>query len=251
MPGVEGILTADELPDVTAPSDAALTNEPRYEGEPILAVAAGDEQTAADAVERMVLDLEPLPFVIDPLDSLRSGGPNARTDGNTRIGRQVREIKWTAEDVEGLAAGEIPMHAPATGEWGYGDLDAAFAEADAVVEEPVYSQAVSAQPLESRTTMAYWIGGKLYVYPSVQSTIRAVGPMARYQRVRRGAHQRAHGRRVRQQGLRLSPSADSDPTLEEDRQAGDDASDTARRDVVRSGAAQRAGTDQARHAARR
>ena len=51
LPGFEGILTADDLPEVEAPSEAALTNEPRYEGEPILAVAAVDEQTAADAVE--------------------------------------------------------------------------------------------------------------------------------------------------------------------------------------------------------
>ena len=60
----------------------ALTNEPLFEGEPILAVAAVDEVTAADAIERIVVDLEPLPFVIDPLESLRPGGPNARLDGN-------------------------------------------------------------------------------------------------------------------------------------------------------------------------
>jgi xanthine dehydrogenase molybdenum-binding subunit len=56
--------------------------EPVYQGEPILAVAAVDEVTAADAIERIHIDYERLPFVIDPLDSLRPGGPNARTDGN-------------------------------------------------------------------------------------------------------------------------------------------------------------------------
>ena len=40
MPGVEGILTADDLPEVDAPNEAGLTNEPLYEGEPILAIAA-------------------------------------------------------------------------------------------------------------------------------------------------------------------------------------------------------------------
>ena len=179
MPGVEGILTADELPDVDAPNEAALTNEPRYEGEPILAVAAVDEQTAADAVERIVIDLEPLPFVLDPLDSLRPGGPNARTDGNTMLGRELGTIKWTEADVAGLAPGELPMEAEAGAEWAYGDLAAGFAEADVVVEEHSYHQSLSHQPLESRTTMAYWNGGKLYVYPSVQSTARSVGPIAR------------------------------------------------------------------------
>src|SRR5712672_1826230 len=63
MPGVKAILTADELP---APADVvtdlgqripantkgekALSNEPVYQGEPVLAVAAIDELTAADAL---------------------------------------------------------------------------------------------------------------------------------------------------------------------------------------------------------
>ena len=75
MPGVKAILTADDLP---APADIvtdlgqtikanpkgerALTSEPLYEGEPILAVAAVDEQTAAEAIEKIVIEFEPLPF---------------------------------------------------------------------------------------------------------------------------------------------------------------------------------------------
>ena len=180
LPGFEGILTADEIPEVDAPNEAALTNEPLYEGEPILAVAAVDEQTASEAIELIELDLEPLEFVLDPLDSLRPGGPNGRLDGNTMRNRELDTIKWTEADVAGLAPGEIPMAAEAGDEWEYGDLAAGFAEADVVVEEHSYHQSLSHQPLESRTTLAYWDGGKLYVYPSVQSTARSVGPMARY-----------------------------------------------------------------------
>ena len=189
LPGVEGILTADDIPEATAPNEASLTNEPRYEGEPILAVAAVDEQTACEAIELIDIDLEPLEFVLDPLDSLRPGGPNARTmqteDGttvsvNTMIGRELGEIKWTEDEVAGLEPGQIPMEGAAGAEWEYGDLAAGFAEADVVVEEHSYFQSLSHQPLESRTTLAYWDGGKLYVYPSVQSTARSVGPMARY-----------------------------------------------------------------------
>ena len=180
LPGVEGILTADDIPEGTAPNEASLTNEPRYEGEPILAVAAVDEQTAADAIELIKLDLEPLEFVLDPLDSLRPGGPNARTEGNTMLGRELGEIKWTEADVAALDAGQIPMDAEAAAEWEYGDLAAGFAAADVVVEEHSYHQSLSHQPLESRTTLAYWEAGKLFVYPSVQSTARSVGPMARW-----------------------------------------------------------------------
>src|SRR5215472_6830856 len=98
MPGVKAILTADELPPpadtltdngtvirANPKSERALTMEPLYQGEPILAVAAVDELTAAEAIERIRVDLEPLPFVIDPLGTLRPGGPNPRTDGNVWV----------------------------------------------------------------------------------------------------------------------------------------------------------------------
>src|SRR5918912_2262576 len=82
MPGVKGMLTADDLPDLGPNVERALTNEPFYAGEPILAVAAVDELAAAEAVERIVVDLEPLPFVVDPVESLRPGGANGRREGN-------------------------------------------------------------------------------------------------------------------------------------------------------------------------
>src|SRR5690348_5391578 len=98
MPGVKAILTADELPP---PANSindngtvilanprgyqALTNEPLFQGQPILAVAAIDELTAANAIEKIKINFEPLPFVTDPLASLRPGGPNARTDGNVWV----------------------------------------------------------------------------------------------------------------------------------------------------------------------
>ena len=83
MEGVLGILRADELPvQSEGLREGALTDEPKYEGEPILAVAAVDETTAAAAVEAIRVDFEPLPFVLDPLESLREGGP-ARTWAGT------------------------------------------------------------------------------------------------------------------------------------------------------------------------
>ena len=52
LPGVEGILTADDLPEGNEPNEAALTMEPRYEGEPIVAVAAVDVSHGALAEAR-------------------------------------------------------------------------------------------------------------------------------------------------------------------------------------------------------
>ena len=67
MDGVVGVLTADDVPTLRAPEDPILSNEPMWVGQPILAVAAVDETTAQNAIEKIVLDIEPLPFLIDPL----------------------------------------------------------------------------------------------------------------------------------------------------------------------------------------
>ena len=139
MPGVKAIVTADDLP---APADAvndngqlilanidgevSLTNEPVYQGQPILAVAAVDEVTAADAIEKIQIEFEPLPFAVDPLVSLRPGGPNARTKGNYWFipppapqgsggppsnppRPEIREQKWTPAELAEADAGRLPM----------------------------------------------------------------------------------------------------------------------------------------------
>src|SRR5438034_467787 len=97
MPGVKAILTADDMPGAAAgatlgenvqstpQAERGLTNEPLYQGEPILAVAAVDEFTAAAAIEKIDIEFELLPFVVDPIESLRPGGANARTQGNIWI----------------------------------------------------------------------------------------------------------------------------------------------------------------------
>jgi CO/xanthine dehydrogenase Mo-binding subunit len=180
MPGVVGMLTADDLPEAEAPNEVGLTNEPLYEGEPILAVAAVDEQTAAEAIEAIQLDFEALPFVLDPLDSLRPGGPNARLEGNTMVGRELDTIKWTQAEIAELSAGRLPMTGEFAAEWAVGDVEAGLAAADLVVDESIYHQSLGHQPLETRSCMAYWENGKVYVYGSTQSTARTVGAVARW-----------------------------------------------------------------------
>jgi xanthine dehydrogenase molybdenum-binding subunit len=200
MPGVKGILTPAEVPGhadyvndngTTIKADKwgelALTDEPMYQGEPILAVAAVDELTAAEAIEQIEIEMEPLPFAIDPLDSLRPGGPNAREDGNvwTELppphprGPQLTELKWTDEDFADYKQGRLPMgHAPDT--WSFGDLDAGFKNAALVLDETFLTPDVSHQCLEPRTTMAYWQNGKLFLYTGTQSTSQTVPAIARW-----------------------------------------------------------------------
>jgi xanthine dehydrogenase molybdenum-binding subunit len=54
-------------------------------------------------------------------------------------------------------------------EWSYGDLDAGFKSARIVVDETFVVQSTGHQPMESRSAMAYWQNGKLYLHGSTQS----------------------------------------------------------------------------------
>jgi len=190
MPGVKAILTADDLPDLGPNVERALTNEPFYAGEPILAVAAVDELTAAEAVERINVDLEPLPFTVDPLDSLRPDGPNARTTGNVwgapmpggvgpNAASPLKTIKWTSEQFADAEEGRLPMGEP-TEQWSYGDLDTGFKNADLVLDETFVVQSTGHHPMETRTAMAYWQNGKLYIHCSTQSVAQTLPNVARW-----------------------------------------------------------------------
>jgi len=208
MPGVKAILTADDLP---APADTltdngtvikaskwgerGLTMEPVYQGEPILAVAAVDELTAAEAIEKIEIDFEPLPFVMDPLDTLRPGGPNPRTDGNIWARPAapasppastqgpappvVTELKWTKADFAEEKQGRLPM-GKTPDEWSYGDLDSGFKNAALVLDETFVTPDTSHQTLETRSALAYWQNGKVYIYTGTQSTAQTLPAIARW-----------------------------------------------------------------------
>src|SRR5579883_2388996 len=198
MPGVKAILTEADLP---APADSltdngtriaanklgekALTNEPLYQGEPILAVAAVDELTAAEAIERIHIDIEPLPFVIDPIETLRPGSPNPRTEGNIwyrpkgQPGQpppqlEVRPLKWTQADFDAAKDGALPMgEVPEDSGvvWSYGDVKAGFKNAALVLDETFVTPDTSHQCLETRSAMAYWQNGKVHIHTGTQSLI--------------------------------------------------------------------------------
>lgn len=172
MDGVVGILTPDDVPEVEAPNAAILTRTPAFIGDPILAIAAVDELTAEEALARVRVDIEPLPFAVDPLDAIVEGGPNAREEGNvyvrSREGSGFRTVKWTQAQVDEFRAGREPTGEYAN-EWSYGDLQKGFDDAEIIIEEPFVTTGYAHMSMEPRTAMAYWQNDKCYVYGSVQS----------------------------------------------------------------------------------
>jgi len=106
------------------PTQTASAGSPwsRSTGEPILAVAAVDELTAAEAIEKIRIEFEPLPFVIDPLETLRPGG----------LTEKGLENIWVRPPAPAAVAGSPPPAPPppTIGELKWTEAD--FAEAKGV-----------------------------------------------------------------------------------------------------------------------
>ena len=278
MPGVKAILTADELPPpadsltdngtvikANLKSERGLTMEPLYQGEPILAVAAVDELTAAEAIEKIRIDFEPLPFVIDPLETLRPGGPNPRMEGNVWVQAPAGTAAagappasppppsdWRTQMDEGDFAdakeGQLPM-GKTPDEWSYGDLDAGFKNAALVLDETFVTPDTSHQTLETRTRdglLAERQSLRLHGHAEHRADRAGHRAMVEHRSRASRPHQRIHRRRLRQQDHGRRVADYSRAALEEGQRAGDDAHQPRRGNLHRTCAAQPDGPNESR-----
>jgi carbon-monoxide dehydrogenase large subunit len=102
MPGVEAVLLGAQVIARTEPT-SLLRSFPgsartlyfamahpvaRYEGEAVVAVAAADRYVAEDALDRIEIDYEPLPHVVDAERALAPGAPRLHESvtGNLLVG---------------------------------------------------------------------------------------------------------------------------------------------------------------------
>ena len=177
MEGVYGVLTADDVPNFPPPQETILTMEPTFVGDPILAVAAVDETTAENAIEKIKVSYEPLPFVVDPLQSLQPGGINAHEGGNVITSGsgegmggvpQLKNVKWAAKDFAMAQDGQLPEGEPLV-EWKFGDVEAGMKAAKYVMDESFVTASNPHHSMEPRSAFAYWENGKCTLYGSTQS----------------------------------------------------------------------------------
>ena len=204
IPGVKAILLPEEVPGpkdqvndmgqtlrANPFSERALATEPLYQGEPVLAVCAVDEATAVEAIEKIKIRWDVLPFNVDPVATLRPGAATARVEGNVWVrptgqpGQppplpEIKDLKWTAEQFAEYSEGKLPMGEFTDPTWSYGDVEAGFKKAALVLDETFVTPNTSHQCLESRSCMAYWQNGKLHIHLSTQSTIQTVSSIARW-----------------------------------------------------------------------
>jgi CO/xanthine dehydrogenase Mo-binding subunit len=135
LPGVVKVITHADVPSniygFAVDMPVLAESEVRYLGQEVAAVAAEDEYTARRAVEMIRVELDEREPVLDPLEAMKPGAPQVAPGGNlVRFGDQtVRRVRK-------------------------GDLEAAFAAADAVIEGRFRSQGQEHAPIETQVSLA-------------------------------------------------------------------------------------------------
>lgn len=148
MPGVLTVLTGAELnPQITdvlpvdiavsgpgysngheTPRSVLATNKVRCVGDPVAIVVAENRYLAADAADAVVVDYDPLPGISDPEQALAAGAPLLYEEWGTN-----QAFRWQDSG---------------------GDVDAAFANAEKIVELRLVNQRLIPSAMEPRAVVA-------------------------------------------------------------------------------------------------
>ncbi|MCA0433124.1 MAG: xanthine dehydrogenase family protein molybdopterin-binding subunit [Proteobacteria bacterium] len=128
LQGVKAVITAADLPDLTGGDrgmrdileNCMARSKALYDGHAVAAVAAVDAHTAKQALKLIKIDYEVLPHVTDVDEALKPGAPLIHDDIFTD-GIEPKPTK--------------PSNFCKLAEYGHGDVEAGFKEADFVIEK--------------------------------------------------------------------------------------------------------------------
>ena len=188
LPGVIAVLTAADLPirhrDDMRMFEPLARSETVFAGQPVAMVIAESESIAEDAVGLVTIDAEPLPPVLDPEAAMAPESPLARLVplvDHIDLGGDAKQAH-AAVGGEGAALDDEPLsdNVAAGKRYADGDLAAAFATSDHVVEGTFTTSWVYQGYLEPHTATA-WLDpdGTLRVESSTQGTFYARKQLAK------------------------------------------------------------------------
>jgi 4-hydroxybenzoyl-CoA reductase subunit alpha len=151
MDGVLAVLTGAALPTpfgilpVSEDEHALCPDKVRFVGDPVAAVAAIDEDVAFEAARAIRVEYDPIDPVFDPAEALKNGTEPLHDHGD-----------------DGNVHKRISMQ--------FGDVEAAFAEADLVLEDTCFFEGNTHLPMEQHAAVAVpEPDGRLTLYSSTQT----------------------------------------------------------------------------------
>jgi len=150
MPGVQAVITGHDLPvkfgilPVTQDERALEHEKVRYVGDPIAAVAAVDEETAAAACDAIAVEYE----VLEPVMSIEEALAEPK-------GERIQDYGGP-NNIHKLVALE------------FGDVEAGFARADHVREDVFFFQGNTHLPMEQHSAIATYVDGRVTLWSSTQ-----------------------------------------------------------------------------------
>jgi carbon-monoxide dehydrogenase large subunit len=158
VPGVLAVITGETLKQFnlhwmpTLMSDTQMvlpTDTVMYQAQEVAGVIATSRYAAADGVEAVEVDYDPLPVVVDPFKALEPGAPVLRTDKKDK--KDNRIFHWEVGD---RAA-----------------TDRAFADAEVKVLQDIYIPRIHVASIETCGCVADFdrVRGKLTVYLTTQA----------------------------------------------------------------------------------
>ena len=151
LPGVKAIVTGVDLPGQkygpfrSRRDETGLARDKvRYIGDPVVAVAATDEETALEAVELIRVEYEKLPPVFEAEEAMQKGAPLIHEEYETNICAQRH--------------------------FNFGDVEEGFNSSYRIREDHFFSQGLSHGALEPRAALAHFdTSGKLTLWTGTQS----------------------------------------------------------------------------------
>jgi carbon-monoxide dehydrogenase large subunit len=158
VPGVLAVITGETLAQYnlhwmpTLMSDTQMvlpTEKVMYQAQEVAGVIATDRYAAADGVDAVEVDYDPLPVVVDPFKALEPGAPVLRTDKKDKKDNHI--FHWEVGNRQAT--------------------DHAFAGADVKVQQDIYLPRIHVASIETCGCVADFdrVTGKLTVYMTTQA----------------------------------------------------------------------------------
>ncbi|PZF79597.1 xanthine dehydrogenase family protein molybdopterin-binding subunit [Jiangella anatolica] len=181
-PGVVAVVTAADIATLHARFGHIIADhwilapdKVRYYGEPVAVVVAETVAAAADAVELVRVSYADLPSAMDVDAALADGAPLVHEESYDATGdesfQNLSHVDESATAALSNVAHEVTI--------GWGDVDAAFAEAAVVVENTVHFPMLYAYAMEPYNAVASFHDGALTVVSTAQHPYMVRDDLAR------------------------------------------------------------------------